>query len=239
MHGRAPARYSTSPMRRALGAVGLALFLIVPPASRASTTIPWTDAAAHVGKQVTVEGDVATARVQGSTCIIEFAADPKAFRVVLLVPLITDLPRRPERLYIGKRIRASGTVRRFAGRAEMILRTPDAIEVVDLAGGGPAVAGTPPTTPPAPGPAPSPPAVATAPTLPPVADEAPRWPLADPCPRARDRWREVAEMARERTAALTRCLEGDSFRCRPMAAALAPALTDLEWAEQEVEAACP
>jgi hypothetical protein len=237
-------------MRRALGAVGLALFLTATPVVHASTTIPWADASSHVGEQVTVEGDVASARVQGPTCIIEFAAnDPQAFRVVLLIPLITDLPRQPEKLYVGKRIRASGTVRRFAGRPEMILRTPDAIQVIDIASSGSAVASTPTTTMPGAPTAPSetkpatPPAVATAPAPePPPGEseaEAPRWPLGDKCARAKERWHEVAETARERTAALTRCLEGDSFRCRPVAAALAPALTDLEWAEQQVEAACP
>jgi hypothetical protein len=237
-------------MRRALGAIGLALLLTAATAGYASTTIPWTDAAAHVGEQVTVEGNVASARVQGPTLIIEFAAnDPQAFHVVLLIPLITDLPRQPDRLYVGKRIRASGTIRRFAGRPEMILRTPDAIQVIDIATGGSAVASTPTTTlpgapaaPPATTP-PSLPAVATAPppTEPPAAAEAeaPRWPLGDRCANAKDRWREVAATARERAVALTRCLEGDSFRCRPVAAALAPALTDLEWAEQQVEAACP
>lgn len=233
-------------MRRALGAVGLALSLTVLPALHASTSIPWNDAAGHVGQQVTVEGDVASARVQGPTLIIEFAPnDAQAFRVVLLIPLITDLPRQPEKLYLGKRIRASGTVRRFAGRPEMILRTPDAIEVIDLAGSGSAVASTPspapsgaPATVPAPSLPATPPAAATAP--PPVADDdAPRWPLGDRCASAKERWREVSDTARERTVALTRCLEGDSFRCRPVAAALAPALTDLEWAEQQVEAACP
>jgi hypothetical protein len=49
----------------------------------------------------------------------------------------------------------------------------------------------------------------------------------------------AADAARERAIALTRCLEGDTHKCRPVAAALAPALTDLEWAEQQVEAACP
>ncbi len=239
-------------MRRALGAVGLALSLTVLPALHAATTIPWTDAASHVGEQVTVEGDVAAARVQGPTCIIEFAAnDTQAFRVVLLIPLITDLPRQPEKLYVGKRIRASGTVRRFAGRPEMILRTPDAIEVIDLARGGSAVASSPTTTLPGSVAPAAPPAASAPSTPPPVAvapppadapseeSEAPRWPLVDRCADAKDRWRVAADTARERSLALTRCLEGATFKCRPVAAALAPALTDLEWAEQQVEAACP
>ena len=43
----------------------------------------------------------------------------------------------------------------------------------------------------------------------------------------------------EASAALTQCLGGGSYRCRPQAAALAPALSALEWAEQQVETSCP
>ncbi|HEV7732081.1 MAG TPA: hypothetical protein VGR62_07960 [Candidatus Binatia bacterium] len=241
-------------MRRAFGAFGLALFLTVSSMARAAVTVPWQQAPEHVGQQVTVEGDVAAARLEGPTCVIEFSTtDTKAFRVVLLVPLITDLPKQPERLYAGKRIRASGTVRRFAGRAEMILRTPDAIEVIDIARDT-AVASAPPqtptttpsiagatttttTTPSAHVTSPEP--ATTVPPSAPVVPVPPIWPLRDTCTAAKERWREAADAARERATALTRCLDGDSHRCRPVAAALAPALTTLEWAEQQVEAACP
>ncbi len=236
-------------MRRALGAFGLALFLTVDSVARAAVTVPWQQASEHIGQLVTVEGDVAAARLEGPTCVIEFSTtDTKAFRVVLLVPLITDLPKQPERLYAGKRIRASGTVRRFAGRAEMILRTPDAIEVIDIARDT-AVAAAPPqtpsTTPPVTGttttpsaPTPTPETATTVPEPTPI-PVPPIWPLRDTCTAAKERWREAADAARDRATALTRCLDGDSHRCRPVAAALAPALTTLEWAEQQVEAACP
>src|SRR5579885_3413775 len=92
--------------------------------------IPLCAAAAHVGEFVTVEGDVASARLAGEGLVLEFAADdPRAFRAVLLIPMITDLPRRPERLYLGRRVRVSGLVRRFQDRPEMILRAPSQIEV--------------------------------------------------------------------------------------------------------------
>src|SRR5262249_33090566 len=60
----------------------------------------------------------------------------------------------------------------------------------------------------------------------------------DPCTRARDRWREAAASLTERTSALERCLDGQTYRCRGEAGAVAPALATLEWAEQQVEDAC-
>jgi hypothetical protein len=62
---------------------------------------------------------------------------------------------------------------------------------------------------------------------------------ADRCARARENWRAAADAAHERTAALDRCLVGAGYRCRTEAAAVAPALSSLEWAEQEVDERCP
>lgn len=277
----------------------------------ATDVVPWRAAPAYVGDVVTVEGDVVQAHLEAATVVLEFAPDePKAFRVVLLIPLLTDLPHQPQRLYEGKRVRATGTVREFAGRAEMIVRSPDAIEVVGVASPSAIAAAptttlppptlppptTPPTTvppppppppaappatapptpaptvaPPTPAPPPPPPPAAQAPSPPtpaapppptptvapppppsapapaargaqgtPEQEEPPRlFERVDPCVRARERWRQAAAVANARAADLTRCLQGDSYRCRPAASALAPALSELEWAEQQVESACP
>jgi len=86
-------------------------------------------------------------------------------------------------------------------------------------------------------PAPLPPAAAPPPRSV-VEAVAPRLAL-DPCPRARARWDEAARVADARAGAFTRCLRSGSYRCRAEGAAIAPALTELEWAEQQVEDACP
>src|SRR5262249_9495655 len=102
---------------------------------------------------------------------------------------------------------------------------------------------TPPTTlPPAVRPVPGAPPPATTPTTHPRQEEAqsPRLPRAtDRCDAARECWRRGAAAAESRQAELTECLRGGSYRCRSVAAAVAPALSELEWAEQQVEAACP
>jgi hypothetical protein len=250
----------------------------------------------HVGEIVTVEGDVVSARTEADTCVLEFTADdPTGFRAVLLVPVLSSLPRHPERLYAGKRVRVSGRVQRFQSRPEMVLRNPDQIAVVGVAmADEPAAARrtapvaepepAPPApaapTPPAPAPAagaPSPPAApaiaepaAVAPPAPgPAAVEPPPPPTEetadqetadeetgddeapparglvgevaarlDPCTRARDRWRTAATAARARADALSRCLAATTYQCRAAASAMAPALTDLEWSQQDVDDAC-
>ena len=229
-------------IRRALA---LLAALLATTRAAAPPTVPWQEASAHVGELVTVEGDVSAARTTGDVCVLEFAPDdPQGFRVVLLIPLVTSLPREPDRLYRGKRVQASGRVQRFQGRPEMVLRNPDQITVVDVSGVAAAQAATPSS--PAPAPVASPDGVNT-PALIAAPPPAPR-PLAttvaeqvarfDPCPRARERWRDAAATLSERSEVLQRCLDALGYHCRDEATAIAPALATLEWAEQQVEEAC-
>ena len=188
----------------AAGAAGAAAPLVVP----------WREVGGHVGEVVTVEGEVAVARSVGDTWVLEFAPDdPRAFRVVVLLSLLESAPRQPERLYQGRRVRATGRVQRFRGRAEMVLRGAGQIEVVETSGEAPA---------------PPPPA---APARSPAS-------AAAPCERARERWRAAASEAGERLAALARCLDALRYRCAAERAALTPALATLDTAEREVDSAC-
>src|SRR3989442_1581139 len=146
----------------------------------ASLVVPWREGGGHVGEVVTVEGEVAVARSVGDTWVLEFAPDdPRAFRVVVLLSLLESAPRQPERLYQGRRVRATGRVQRFQGRAEMVLRGAGQIEVVETSGEAPA---------------PPPAAAPAAPARSPAS-------AAAPCARARERWRAAASEAGERLAA--------------------------------------
>jgi len=186
----------------------------------APPVVSWQEAGGHVGEVVSVEGEVATARTVGDTWILEFARDdPRAFRVVVLLPLLETAPRQPERLYQGRRVRATGRVQRFQGRAEMVLRGAGQIEVVETGGAPPAAS------------APPPPAA-------PVVPAGPAPSAAAPCERARERWRAAAAEASERIAALNRCLDAVRYRCRAESAALTPALATLDATEREVDADC-
>ena len=114
-----------------------------------ATVVPWQSAGIYDGETITVEGDVVRARLEADTCVLEFSPDdPNAFRAILLIPLITDLPRQPQRLYENKRVQVSGTIRTWHGRPEMIVRSPGAIEVVGVSASAPPPETTPTTTPP-------------------------------------------------------------------------------------------
>ena len=208
-------------MKRALALVSLVARAAAAARAAAPPVISWQEAGGHVGEVVTVEGEVATASAVGDTWVLEFARDdPRAFRVVVLLPLLETAPRQPERLYQGRRVRATGRVQRFQGRAEMVLRGAGQIEVVETTG-APPVASAPP-----------PPAAPAVPARP-----APS--AAAPCERARERWRAAAAEASERIAALNRCLDAVRYRCRAESTALTSALATLDALEHEIDIDCP
>ena len=198
--------------------VPLALAMLAVASAVPQQVVSWQDAGAHLGEVITVEGEVAAAHGSEDTVILEFApGDPRAFRLVVLLPLFGPAAREPERLFSGQKVRATGRVQRFQGRPEMVLRSPDQVELAEPRR-GPAVA--PPTT--------EPPAV----TRPSSSVD------AAPCERARARWRRAASDAADRVAALGRCLDGVRYRCHGASAELAPALAALDAIERQVEAAC-
>ena len=202
----------------------------------APPVVPWRDADAHVGEVVTVEGDVAHAHTAGDTCVLEFSDDPRAFRVVVVLGVFESAPREPERLWAGRRVRATGRVQRFQGRVEMVVRGASQVDVAEPAGASASEARSattpapPPTTVPPPLPPPPPPPSAR-PVERPLGDAA-------PCERARASWRAAAEDARLRLAALARCLDALRYDCAAERAALAPALDGLATIERQVAAAC-
>jgi len=158
------------PLLAALAAASGVAGAATPP------VVPWREAATRVGQVVTIEGEVVRARVVGDTHVLEFGDEPDAFRVVLLIPLLSSAPSDPARAYGGRRVRATGRVQRFKGRTEMVLRSPDQIEILDAeraAAEPPAPAAPPPTAPPLTAPPPSPSAARPSPSPAPPPSPAP------------------------------------------------------------------
>jgi len=280
-------------------ALALVLLALTRPASAAVVDV--RDAADYVGSAVTIEGDVADVKSESMGIVLELApGGPTSVRAVLVEALISSLPRSPEKVYGGKRVRVTGILQKFKGRLELILESPSQVEIVDVAGAPPVTTTTitptasptttitrpapvtTPTTLPTPPPAAAPPSepapapITTPPPPPPPAPAAPTPPAPAPqavppppppappattppsaaeeeprtrpllterlaeqaCNRARSRWQDAATKARDASAALTRCLDANSYNCHPQAAALVPVLSDLEWAEQQVAEKC-
>jgi hypothetical protein len=247
-------------MRHARLAAAMVGPLVGFAAALAAAPVPWTAAGDHVRRLVTIEGVVARATTTPDRrCVLEFDPnDPAALRVVLVIPLITDLPVDPARLYQDKRVQVTGRVMRFQGRLEMVV-TPPQLEVVGLTAPRVApAAAAPPVTPVAPVPAavpPPPPAAAiapgtraappaapaVAPAAAPVVSTVPP-PAPAPDPRCRG-WRDDRTAVRAELRALARdldqCLTEDRTGCAARGDRLGPPLSRLVATEARLDRYCP
>lgn len=116
--------------------------MLVGPALAAGKTqsdhITWYQAKRHVGERVTVKGPVvATAyekAMQGHPTFLNLGKDyPSKSRcsIVILKKYRGAFPFRPELKYRGKTLLVTGKVRWFQGCANIFVRSPAAIRIVE------------------------------------------------------------------------------------------------------------
>jgi len=215
--------------------VGLGLHSIA-----AAQPVSWSDADAHVGDIVSIEGFVREVRREGRRLTLLFDTDdPRALRVTLLIPLVTDLPPEPELLYRERRVQVRGRVTRTAGHLDLIVTDPDRILIAGLTSD-----------------APPPPDATGADTgrdepTPTMAPASPATPPQRPAPQAAAAQRAVEACTRleasleaarlaalDAVAALRRCLEDARSGCAAETDAIARPVTRFEWIEQERRVRC-
>jgi hypothetical protein len=95
------------------------------------TAIADTDAAAHVGQSVTVQGLVAEVFVssKGNTFLdFENAYPNEVFSGVVFAPSAAQFGDLTA--YRGKRVQITGQIRLYKGKPEIILETPDQLRLV-------------------------------------------------------------------------------------------------------------
>ena len=98
--------------------------------------ISWQNALAHVGESVTIVGPVAgTAYARssnGSPTFLNIGVDYPdngRFTVVIWDDDRGRFPSPPEDMYAGKNIAVTGVVKKYKGSAQIIVSSPDQIQV--------------------------------------------------------------------------------------------------------------
>ncbi len=121
-------------MKRAFATAAL-LFFSIAALNTASAdqplTIADTDAAAHVGQVVTVEGQVANVYVSSKgNCFLEFerAYPNEVFSGVVFSSSAAQFGDLTS--YQGKRVQITGRIRLYTGKPEIILESPDQLRIV-------------------------------------------------------------------------------------------------------------
>ena len=97
----------------------------------ATGVVPWQDARQYIGQRVTVEGDVVRSYNSGKVAFLNFAQDYQGtFSVVVFASDFARWPQPPDQFYLRQKIRATGKIKEYKGAPEMIVESPDQIEVV-------------------------------------------------------------------------------------------------------------
>jgi DNA/RNA endonuclease YhcR with UshA esterase domain len=97
----------------------------------ATGVVPWQDAGQYIGQRVTVEGDVVRSYNSGKVAFLNFAQDYEGtFSVVVFASDFARWPQPPDQFYLRQKIRATGKIKEYKGAPEMIVESPDQIEVL-------------------------------------------------------------------------------------------------------------
>ena len=89
----------------------------------------WDQAADYAGQTVTVEGEVLDTYDTGKVTFLNFDEE-RTFTVVIFASDYPAFPQAPEDLYWRKQVRVTGPIVLYEGRPEIVVESPEAIEVV-------------------------------------------------------------------------------------------------------------
>ncbi|NOX62444.1 MAG: hypothetical protein GXP42_10960 [Chloroflexi bacterium] len=96
--------------------------------------VSWRDAPNYMGREVTVEGAVVRTYNSGKVVYLNFDED---YRTTLSIVIFRDdwdkFPQPPETHYRDQVIRVKGLVKEYKGRPEIVVSSPEQIEVVAAA----------------------------------------------------------------------------------------------------------
>lgn len=98
---------------------------------RTAKEISWEEAADYYGQVVWVRGKVVAANNTGKVCFLNFHRNWKRyFTVVIFASDFGRFPEPPEKLYLNREIRVYGLVRDYQGKPEIIVKSPEQIEII-------------------------------------------------------------------------------------------------------------
>ena len=97
-----------------------------------ANVISWQDAADYYGETCTVEGTIVLAHNSGKACFLNFHPNwKKYFTAVIFRSAFSRFPDNPEDHYRGKKVRVTGYIKEYKGKPEIILESPEQIEIID------------------------------------------------------------------------------------------------------------
>jgi hypothetical protein len=119
-----------------------------PLAENAPAVVAPNEAGDHIGQDVSIDGRVHAVHVSPLATVLAFAPNFAGFTATILTADRTRFPDDLPAQLRDRRVRVRGTITEYRGRAEMTLRDPSQITVLDPVAPRSPVAAPPPATPP-------------------------------------------------------------------------------------------
>lgn len=94
--------------------------------------ILYQDAGKYYGLVKTVEGKIIATHNSGKACFLRFHPDYKAnhFYLQIFPENYYKFPAPPEKVYLDKKIRVRGVIKKYKGNPEIIVKDPSQIEII-------------------------------------------------------------------------------------------------------------
>lgn len=100
-----------------------------PPAP--TGVVDWRQAGDYVGAEITVEGEIVRTYDSGKVTFLNFSQDYRnTLSLVIFASDYDRYPQRPADLFLRQSVRARGLVKLYEGAPEIILSSPDQIEIL-------------------------------------------------------------------------------------------------------------
>ncbi len=95
-------------------------------------SINWKESYKFIGEYVETEGEIVSSYNNGRVCFLNFHKDYKKY--LTLVIFASDFKKfsdKPEKYYLGKKVKVEGRIKEYQGRPEIIIKTPDQIKIIN------------------------------------------------------------------------------------------------------------
>ena len=96
--------------------------------------VPWQEAGNHVGEKSSVVGKVVATKDIGKVTYLDFDNRRGSFSAVVFHENYGKFPAPPERLFLGKLVKATGVITQFKGKPRIVIDDPSQIEILSPSG---------------------------------------------------------------------------------------------------------
>src|SRR6266550_1481723 len=109
----------------------LVLAVVFCAVAQAETTIPWDQAAKHVGEETTIEGRVLGVHCSPPSCLLAFEPSFNGFTAVIQAASFDVFPPGElDKRYSGRRVRVHGKIETRDGKPEIVVAKSEDLALV-------------------------------------------------------------------------------------------------------------